>query len=434
MTTDLSTTIPYQNISDTSTDSLSLHGKYISLVESYIENANFKDMDESKTKELSDMLKGDYTIIGRTAGEGMDYYLAVRRPDAPKFNNPGNINIGYYSGPDTDGEILQIGNFNSEASSTILYELKGYYILEVPFGDQAIECFCFGKNEDLDKITNPGFKYAFTENGRKQLDFMKKHKGLSFYNENTPCIEFYYQDDDTVKFYTTPFSCYININSDELDALRTLLSSSIIEDNIKSRKEAWKFLYNKDSSIRTTGARLNIDGRLYELLGNKNSCGYLMSFTDDHIFISLEYNEAVYKYVMDKIKAVVTKDYGSFDAKWFETPLKSATINFPERIEQADGSYISELRTQTVNDDTKLKALSKLMDKAINSEEIYGFSSCPYIATIDFIRTDGESLRIFIATDSCDSFTYDGRIGFEYGKQSDLAKVFDEALAYRLND
>lgn len=188
----------------------------------------------------------------------------------------------------------------------------------------------------------------------------------------------------------------------------------------------------KDSSIRTTGAKLHIDGKHYMLVGNRNSTGYMISDIDEHDFYSLEYNESIYKFIMNKIQGVVKMDYGSFDSKWFEIPLRSANIDFPERVEQADGSYISELRLQTVNDFERLAALSKLMDKAINSQEIYGFSGCPYVATINFTRDDGETLRIFIATDSCDSMAYEGKIGFEYGKQSDLAAIFDDAMVYRL--
>lgn len=147
----------------------------------------------------------------------------------------------------------------------------------------------------------------------------------------------------------------------------------------------------KDSSIRTTGAKLHIDGKHYMLVGNRNSTGYMISDIDEHDFYSLEYNESIYKFIMNKIQGVVKMDYGSFDSKWFEIPLRSANIDFPERVEQADGSYISELRLQTVNDFERLAALSKLMDKAINSQEIYGFSGCPYVATINFTRDDGET-------------------------------------------
>lgn len=406
--------------------------EYIVLVESYIDDATFKQMDEHKTKELSDMLLGHYNITGRTAGEGMEYYLAVRRIDAPIYNDFNSINSGYLSGPDTKGKVFQVGYYDKDINPTILYEVEGYYLLEMPFGNQTLDCFCFGVGESSNENANPAFKFAFTESGRELHDFIKKNKGLLFYSENTPCIEFYYQDIDTLKFYSSPHSCYININNDELDVIRGHISSSYVEDGITSHKDTWKFLHTKDSSIRTTGANLNIDGKHYALLGNKNSSGYMMSFTDEHRFISLEYNEVLYKYVMDKIQDVVGIDYGGFDAKWFEIPLKSASINFPERIEQADDSYISELRSQTIKDVEKLASLSKLMDNAINSEEIYGFSGCPYIATIQFIRIDDETLCMFIATDSCDSMTYEGRIGFEYGNQSDLATIFDEAMAYRL--
>ena len=33
-----------------------------------------------------------------------------------------------------------------------------------------------------------------------------------------------------------------------------------------------------------------------------------------------------------------------------------------------------------------------------------------------------------VAVDSCDSITCEGRIGFEYGRQADLAEIFDEVM------
>ena len=63
-----------------------------------------------------------------------------------------------------------------------------------------------------------------------------------------------------------------------------------------------------------------------------------------------------------------------------------------------------------------------------------GFSACPYVAPVDFVREDGETLRIFVATDSCDSMAYEGRISFEYGRQADLAAIFDEAMVKRLEE
>lgn len=406
--------------------------EYIALVESYIDGASFQQMDESRTKQVSDMLMGHYDIIGRTAGDGMDYYLAVRRKDAPVYDDFSSIDIGYFSEAGAKNEVLQIGYYDKDINSNILYELEGYDLLELPFGNENLDCFCFSESKSSDEYANQTFILAFTQNGRDRLDFIRKNAGLSLYSANSPCIEFYYQDKDTINFYSSPYSCFINISGNELEEISSLFSSSEVIDNVKSRQDAWKYLHTEDSSIRSTGARLHIDGKQYEFMGNSNSAGYIMSTMDEQGFIALEYNEAVYSFVMDKIKNVMEIDYGSFDAQWFKIPLKSASIDFPESVEQADGSYTTDLRSQTVNDPEKLNALSKLMDRAINSEEIYGFSGCPYIASIKFTRENGKILRVFIATDSCDSMTYDGRIGFEYGKQSDMAEIFGEAMADRL--
>ncbi|MEY8356484.1 hypothetical protein AALB39_24475 [Lachnospiraceae bacterium 54-53] len=415
-------------------EQLSPGEEYITLVESYIDNAVFEQMAEDGTKQLSDMLLGHYDIIGRTAGEGMDYYLAVRREDAPVYNDFDSIDTSYFSGPDTKNEVLKIGYNDKSMNPTVLYEMEGYRLLEMPFGNGSLDCFCFGKNENFGETSDPAFRLAFTQSGREELDFIKSKPGLSLSSGDDPCIEFYYQDDDTLKFCSSPYSCFIDINSDELEQIRGLLSASNIIDSVKTRQDAWKYLHLKDSSIYTTGAILHIDGKKYEFPGNKNTIGHMMATGADRGFISIEYNEAVYNFVMDKIRSVAEMDYGNFDAEWFKVPLKSASMDFPERAEQADGSYLSDMRSQTINDAEKLDALSKLMDQAINGEEIYGFSACPYIAEIEFTRRDGETLRVFIAADSCDSMTYEGRIGFEYGSQLAMAEIFDEAMADRLTE
>ena len=55
-------------------------------------------------------------------------------------------------------------------------------------------------------------------------------------------------------------------------------------------------------------------------------------------------------------------------------------------------------------------------------------SACPYKGVLNLERQDGEILEMFVAVDSCDSITCEGRIGFEYGRQADLAVIFDEVM------
>lgn len=405
--------------------------EYIALVESYMGEVSGRQMEESKCKELSDILMGHYDIIGRTVGEDRNYYIATRREDAPVYDDFNSINLGYYSEGMAD-TIFQIGYYDKEDNSKVLYEMVGYDFIEFPLESINLDCFCFVETKSLYENSDRVFLLSFTPNGRSELDFIRKHTGLSLDNASSAYIEFYYQDKDTINFASGPYSCYINISMDEAEDINKLLSSSKVIEEEVSRKDVWQYLSKEDESIRSTGVRLHVDDKQYNLLGNKYSMGYILNTEKEQGFSSLEYSEAVYGFVMNKIQNVMKRDYGSFDAQWFKTPLKSAAIEFPERVNQMDGSYITDLRLQTVTDLEKLSALSKLMDKAINEEEVYGFSACPYIASIEFTREDGEVLRMFIATDSCDSMTYEGRIGFEYGKQSDLAQIFDEAMRDRL--
>lgn len=417
------------------TEPLSLQDKYIALVESYIDNAAFGPADASKTEALSSLLLGHYDITGRSDG-GQEYYVAVRREGAPVYDDFKDVSICNFTGPDTDGEELRVGYYNTEDEDVLLYRLGGYTLLDMPFGYDTLDSFCFGLSGAAGRTDNPSFQHAFNEGGRAALDFMNRKPGLSFYDETSPSIWFFYQDDDTVNFYSEPYPCQISLDAADAEKIRALISSSETEGKITTRQEALKHLRKKVPSLQPSGAYLILDDREYELLGNHDTPGYMMvTFKSDYEFISLDRNVEIYRFIMKKIKDAVGIDYGEFDPDWFKTPLKSATIKFPEySIPFGDGdeSFTQGVRTQTIEEREKLDALSKMMDRAINDTDVYGFSKCPYVAPSDFLREDGKSLRIYTATDSCDSMAYEGRIGFEYGDQAELAALFDEAMAYRL--
>lgn len=400
--------------------------EYFDLVESYMEESVFQTMNNDRIKTLSDLLKGHYDIIGRTDGGDLEYYLAVRREDAPIYEDFDSINVGY-----TDRQFY-IGYYDDKSEPTILYELNGYDLFDMPLGSDSLDCFCIGIYGVTDVEENPSFSNAFSENGRKKLDFMKSKPELSFYKDTMSYVRFYYQDEDTIEFYSEPYPCYISLTDEEQENIRSKLSTSRVEEGIETFKEASAYL-SKKGNVCSTGTSLHIDGRNYMSFGNHDLRGYMMvSSEDENEFLSLEYNEDIYQFMMEKVQNAVGMDYGNFDPAWFQTPLQSASIEFLEYM-GIDDAYDSKLRTQTIEDKDKLDALSKLMDQAISSGEC-GFSACPYVAPIDFIREDGETLRIFVATDSCDSISYEGRIGFQYGEQTDLAAIFDEAMAYRLKE
>ena len=399
--------------------------EYTTLVESYIEGTVFGPADDGRIKELSDLLKGHYDITGRTDGGNMEYYIAVRREDAPVYDDFSVVSVG-----ELDSNLF-IGYYDRESEPVVLYEPSGYTLLDMPLGYDSLDCFCFGIKGASDTVTNPDFHYAFDQNGRELLSFIKNKPGLSFYREGVPCVQFYYQDEDTLKFYSEPYSCYSAITEEEQSEIQRQLSLSQIVEGIQTWQEAWDYL-NKKGDICSTGSALLIDGRRYEAYGNHGLTGYMMVTGEkEYDFISLIYNEDVYRLIMEKVKAVTGMDYADFDSQWFKTPLRCASIAFPE-YGGINGAPVSEVRTQTVEDRDKLDALSTLMDHTLGSGKMYGFSACPYAATIDFIREDGETLRFYAATDSCDSMAYEGRISFEYGSQADLASIFDEAMMYRL--
>ena len=411
--------------------------EYSSLVERYLGDAVFRPVEESRSKALSELLLGHYDVTGRSDGGNMEYYIAVRREEAPEYDDFQDVSIANYTGHDTDGEELRIGYYNREGMEIPLYRLGGYTLLDMPFGYDTLDGFCFGLSGAAGSVNPPSFQYAFSENGRAELDFIKSRPGLCLYDGASPSVWFQYQDDDTVKFYSEPYPCQITLDEETEEQLRSLLSSSETSGGIASRQEALIYLRKKAPSLQPTGAHLILDDREYELLGNHDVPGYMIVHSkDDYGFIALQRNEKMYRLVMEKIKDVVGTDYRDFDPDWFKTPLKSASMVFPEFLipsDSGDGTFTQEVRTQTITDRGKLDTLSMMMDKAINDTERYGFSKCPYVATIDFLREDGKTLRIYVATDSCDSMAYEGRIGFEYGEQVELAGVFDEAMYWRFN-
>ena len=116
------------------------------------------------------------------------------------------------------------------------------------------------------------------------------------------------------------------------------------------------------------------------------------------------------------------KDYGNFTDSWFDGGLVKASLVFPRLVEGEDGEWTHKFGRQTITEAEKLERLSKLFGSAIRGHE--ALSGCPYMGVLDLEREDGETLQMFVAADSCDSITYEGRIGFEYGKQQDLAQTF----------
>ncbi len=232
---------------------------------------------------------------------------------------------------------------------------------------------------------NPSFLYAFSQSGRDTLDFMKSRPELSFYQEGQSYVQFYYQDESTIKFYSEPYTCSIALTGAEQEELRQKLETSKTEEGIGSFQEAMTFMRKRGGikdGIYSTGSSLLLDGHRYKSFGNSEFPGYLMVLDEETgDLLSLEYNEDICRFIREKVKAAVGLDYGYVDSGWFKTPLKSASIAFPEYM-GISGAEEAQLRTQTIEDRTKLDALEKLMDQALNNGEVYGFSACPYVALL----------------------------------------------------
>lgn len=409
-------------------EALELCEEYAALVEGAAEGQVFEAAEEGRERELEEMLLSHYEVAGRSSGEGREYYLAARRKDAPVYDDFGELSVGYLD------DVCQVGYSKGEKGDygeRILYQVPGWTV-GIPGGnwsEDSLDVLCFWDDGEQD----PAFLASFSEEGRKMLAFIKEHKGLSFHEEGKACIDFLYQDEDTVGFWSEPYPCCIALKEEEAGHLRQLLGK---EDAGGKRQkvfgrygDALDYVRTLDGSIRTTGASFCLDGRDYQLLGSRGQEGYLLSWEeteDGGGETRLEQHLEAWRYVRGRVLESVGRDYGDFTEAWFDVPLVRATLEFP-RLEQAEGGTLRfEACVQEVEDPEKLKELSRIMGNAIRGHEV--ISGCPYNGILKLSRKDGETLLMFVATDSCDSVTYEGRIGFEYGRQEELAAIFGEAM------
>lgn len=402
-------------------------GEYAALVEGALEGQAFGPAVGGKERELQKMLLGHYEVAGRSSGEGREYYLAVRREDAPVYGDFGELSVG-----DVD-EVCQIGYHKEDKEDdeeTVLYQVPGWSVIVPDDGRSAgsLDVLCFLNIEEKD----PAFLALFSEGGRKQLGFMKKHKGLSFHEEGKACMDFLYQDEDTVGFWSEPYPCCIGLDEESAGQLRQLLrqEGSGRQEKVFGRYgDALDYVRTLDSSIRTTGAGFHLDGREYQLLGSRGQEGYLLSWEETEEGrgeMELGNYPEAWKYVRGRILECVGRDYGDFTDTWFDVPLVRASLEFPRREESEEGKLRFEACVQEVEEPEKLKELSRIMGNAIRGPEV--ISGCPYQGILKLVREDGETLEMFVASDSCDSVAYEGRIGFEYGRQEELAAIFQEAM------
>lgn len=407
---------------------------YAVLVESYLKDSTFTPLESSRTDALSRQLGGHYEVAGRTDGKGREYYLALRRADAPNYDDFYDLSVSYTDGGTPSEQICEIGYYNENTDSVVLYQIADFSVNSFRNGSNAesLDMFCFVPCNLAD---DTAFLYAFGESGRMQLDFLNEHPGLSFPAEDAgSSIDFLYQDQDTVKFWSEPYPCHISLDEKDTDTLKQLFKEPKkqpeFQTDFENQSQILDYVRTLDSSVRTIGAKFSMEGKTYELLGSQTSAGYMISYdTSDtgEKEVRLEYNQLVFSYIIDKIKEATGVDYSSFSDTWFDIPLISATLDFPNFAAPEDGNRKSYVHSQTVMDPEKLVRLSQLLKQAVNGPET--LSACPYTGILNLTREDGETLQMFVASDSCDSITYEGRIGFEYGKQEYLADIFDNAMA-----
>lgn len=415
----------FENPSSVSGELLEQCQEYAAEAERYVDSASFVPADSERVRDLTELLSGHYEVAGRRDEKGREYYLAVRRLDAPEYDDFISLSIGYVEAAGSSVQVCQIGYDDESGNEKVLYQLPEYSA-EL-FGDMetsdVLDRFCF---VPLETCGDRAFFNAFSESGRLELDFLQKHPGLSFFEEGQSYISCYYQDEDTIKFFSEPYECIIPLALDEAEMMEELLEEEQGQESsvFDNEGQAISWLQKQNHSVRTTGAKLILGDNCYRLLGCREQEGYLIAYGPQSV--AVECHEPVYSYVMERIKEVMGRDYKTFTDAWFDTPLAEASLDFPRLEEGDDGKLAFRTVSQTITDPEKLKRLGQLLGNAIRGHE--AVSGCPYKGVLNLVREDGETLQMFLAADSCDSIMYEGRIGFEYGSQEDMAEIFDQAM------
>ncbi len=407
--------------------------EYMDLVEDHL-GGRFSDMEYIELEELAALFQGHYDIIGRKDESGRAYMLALRREDAPVYEDMKHADIAtVYEA--NDSEYLQIGYYDKEDESRLLYKLSGYELREIPVSEEPLSVFCVSEAAKEDALWSAQDLMAFSDTGRKWLDFMNGHPGLALREGDESGIEFYYQDGDTISYWSEPYRCFLPVTDEEQTEFERLLTESDREKEALTYGEAREQM--RKAGLYSTGVYVYMPEHVYQLFGNHENPVFLeLPKNEEYPSVSkqpvaiIQGGEA-WEQIIGRLDRVMQADYGSFDGSWFERPLERAVLHFPEMIREDGTIQGIEKRVQTIEDPQKLEKLSKLLEGAIQCGEVFGFSACPYNGELILTREDGDVQRIYIATDSCDSMAWDGRISFEYGGQKELAEIFDEAMRGR---
>jgi hypothetical protein len=393
--------------------------KEIEAIERLLPGRKFRDMEAQELSGLLDQLGGEFDAFGRTDGAGNAYAL-IRLADGRPFSGKhdrfaeGDPDYRYtcFEISHADGtrslEIAVLTKAGDIETEEVLYSVRNVEVIEFgadgQFGYVVLNC----ADPRVRSAVLPGSRAVMIEAASRGLESIQPqgaHLALTLYDT---------QIRDNLGF-GEPVRFYLPLNDEQYKIAEELIGAGFEPKDAKELQKKFPDLYD-------TGVTLFVDGESYSMF----SCG-AFSLGSAEGYDPTLVSESLSDWLRGVAVQYLGYDPAGYQRSWFDQPLASATLTFHVRGE-VDGYRNWKEQVQTVTDPEKLEDLAELFQEA----EYGSASACAFGAPLVITRSDGETLTIYVAEDSCGTAMIKGSIWCKYGEQDKLAEIFDEAMAGRM--
>ena len=349
-------------------------------IEEFLGDRTFSDMTEEEVASYMEKLQNQFVGWGRKDGQGNGYILIQ-----PVDGWSEDVSYGEYeiSGP----EETYLGVERFEGGERVeTFEVHGVKSLTLGDAGAGYGFLVFGDDDALMFATFPG--YRINAQVAKELGLLVDPPQGDYLMVSV------YNDAVRQKMgYAAPAGFYLSLTEEQAQEAKALIAQAQEVDGEKVREETAK---SEQGELYRTGVNLYLDGEHYWL--------FSQDYAGHSLFPGL-YCPGLCAWAEE----VLGMDLCGFSMTWFEKELASATLQWGEK-------------TQTVTEPEKLEKLSELFQNADVDQD----GKCPMTAPLTLEATDGETLTVWIATDSCGTALIEGQVWCQYGDQEDMKAIFDQ--------
>jgi len=352
-------------------------------IEAFLPDSVFRDMTEEELAPWMGKLKGEFTGWGRTDDNGNAYILLQAGEEGVQYS------VGEVSSRDERWyEVNVLPEGALEYTET--YEVRDVVGLEL-YPDQ-------GYGHMIAEAANPVLNRAVRSTWRTKAGIAAE-MGLAPdtpWDEPHIAVTAYNEQIRDEMGYTMPTQFYLVLSEEQADEARAI---------IKAAKEIDG---KKQSGACNTGVYLHMDDTYYPIFSE----GY---FSVGYSAIPNRRDPALCEWAEE----LLGRDIDPWSPDWFDGELAEATLAWPGNVINAE-----DWQTQTITDADKLAELMELFRSGDMNQD----GKCPTVAPLTLTRTDGDTLTVWIAVDNCATAVINGSTYCNYGRQEDMAKIFDEIM------